>query len=483
MKDEEVGGELWRPRRRAMSCSSSRYSSRSLVGLLSAARPASFIESYSSRSPANPSTSVAYRPTPNEHVLSSATRPASYTDTHSTSIYIGQESPLFCRSATSEYTLPGILGSISPEELTCNKDTTLRPLEHIPATVSHLIQHPTFCDTNITVISEHPLEIRNCDDNVPQSSAGTDESGIQMNPLSTDNTRNVCQNKYVDNDASIGNCGRGARTEDITCMSETKTDIYISSHISAVQNNSKSTTVTDIQNTIHSLNSSQTSSVDSSVKPSTSGACMSCSIDLMRDEDKTSREKSILLNCPQYFPVISRQVNVMKYLKGSTNPTQSNAAHSTHTTNGENKGGTVLQTQKEKLCSENMSAQNVAYNELNGTVVINSEYPTSCTFKGPIEHEDEKILVNNLVYSTDLTCSIPGMNAQYFPPHLENIQNQEPYSFYDTTIGQAAIYSNASTVNHNTDIHLHKTNILHGLDDAEGNHQKEGKHSVLPDKN
>ena len=70
LKDEEVGGELWRPRRRAISCSSSPYSSRSLMGLLSATRPASFVETYSSRSPANPSTSVAYRPKPNEHVLS-----------------------------------------------------------------------------------------------------------------------------------------------------------------------------------------------------------------------------------------------------------------------------------------------------------------------------------------------------------------------------------------------------------------------------
>ena len=479
MKDEEVGGELWHPRRRAMSCSSSRYSSRSLVGLLSAARPASFIETNSNRSPANPSTSVAYRPTPNEHVLSGPIRPASYTDTHSTSICIGQDSPHFCRSATSESTLPGVVGCISPEELICNKDNPARPMEHIPATVSHLIQLPTFCDTNITVISEHPLEVRNCVDNVPHSSAGTDECGIKMNTSSTDKTRTECQKRYVDNDASNGNCKRGARTEDITCRSETERGIYISSHIRAVQNNSNSITVMDIQNTTHSVNSSQTSNVDSSVKPSISSSCISSSIDIKGDEDKTSCRKPMFVNCPQYFPVISPEVNVMKCLKGSANLTQSNAAHSTQTTNGDNKGVIVLQTQKEKSCSENMYAQNVVYNKLNAIAVINSEYSTSCVLKGPIRQEDEKRLVNNHVCSTDLICSTPGMNAQYISPHLENIQNQEPFSVYDTTIVQDATDSSDNTVNHNTDMHLHATSILHGYGDAEGNHQKEGKHPVL----
>lgn len=479
MKDEEVGGELWRPRRRAMSCSSSRYSSRSLVGLLSSARPASFIETHSNRSPANPSTSVAYRPTPNEHVLSGPIRPASYTDTHSTSICIGQDSPLFCRSATSECTLPGVVGCISPEELICNKGNSARPMEHIPATVSHLIQLPTFCDTNITVISEHPLEVRHCVDNVPHSSAGTDECDIKMNSSGTNNTRTECQNRYVDNDASDGNYKRGARTEDITCRHENEGGICISSHISAVQSNSNSMTATDIQNTIHSVNSNQTSNVDSSVKPSISSSCISSSIDLKGDEDKTSCRKSVFVNCPQYFPVISPKVNVMKYLKGSTNLTKSNAAHSTQTTNGDNKGVAVLQTQKEKSCSENMYAQNVVYNKPNAIAVINSEYPTSCMLKGPIRHEGEKRLVNNLVYSTDLICSTPGMNAQYISPHLENIQNQEPYSVYDTSIVQDATDSSESTINHNTDMHLHATNIMYGYDDAEGNHQKEGKHPVL----
>ena len=172
-------------------------------------------------------------------------------------------------------------------------------------------------------------------------------------------------------------------------------------------------------------------------------------------------------------------MNVMKYLKGSKNLIQSNAAHSTQTTDGDNKGVTVLQTQKEKLCSENMYAQNVVYNKLNAIAVINSEYPTSCMLKGPIRHEGEKRLVNNLVRSTDLICSTPCMNAQYISPHLENIQNQEPYSIYDTTIVQDATDSSDSTVNYNTDMHLHATNILHGCDDAEGNHQKEGKHPVL----
>ena len=449
------------------------------MGLLSATRPASFIETYSSRSPANPSTSVAYRPKPNEHVLSGPIRPASYTDTHSTSICVGQDSPLFCRSATSECTLPGVVGCISPEKLICNKDNPTRPMEHIPATVSHLIQLPTFCDTNITVISEHSLEVRHCVDNFPHSSAGTDKYDIKINSTCTDNTRTVCQNRYVDNYASNGNCKRDARTEDITCRSETERGIHVSSHISAVQNNSNSMTVTDIQNTIHSVNSSQTSNVDSSVTPSISCSCISSSIDIKGDEDKTSCRKSMFVKCPQYFPVISPEVNVMKYLKGSKNLIQSNAAHSTQTTDGDNKGVTVLQTQKEKLCSENMCAQNVVYNKLNAVAVIYSEYPTSCMFKGPIRREGEKRLVNILVRSPDLICSAQGMNAQYISPHLENIQNQEPYSIYDTTIVQDATDSSDSTVNYNTDMHLHATNILHGCDDAEGNHQKEGKHPVL----
>lgn len=349
-------------------------------------------------------------------------------------------------------------------------------MEHIPATVSHLIQLPTFCDTNITVISEHPLEVRHYVDNIPHSSAGTDERGIKINSSGTDNTRTVCQNRYVDNDAS---CKRDATTEDITCRSETERDIYISSHISAVQNNSNSMTVTDIQNTIHSVNSSQTSNVDSSVKPSISSSCISSTTDNKGDEDKISCRKSMFVNSPQYFPVISPEVNVMKYLKGSTNLTQSNAAHSTQTTNGDNKGVTELQTQKEKSCSENMYAQNVVYSELNAIAVINSEYPTACVLKGPIRHEGEKRLVNNLVYSADLICSTLGMNEQYISPHLENIQNQEPYSVSDTIIVQDATDSSDSTVNYNTDMHLHATNILHGYDVAEGTHQKEGKYPVL----
>ena len=475
MKDEEVGGELWRPRRRAMSCSSSRYSSRSLVGLLSAARPASFIESYSGRSPANPSSSVAYRPSSNEDVFLGPTRPASYTDTHPTSICTNQASPLFCRTATIECILPGAAGSISPEELAGHKDSPVRPMAHMQGTVSDVIQHPTLCGTNITVISEHPIEVRNCDHNIPHSSAGTDESGIKMNSSSTDNIRTMLENKYMDKDARTGSCERSGRTEDNTRRTETETDVHLSSHIVTVQTDSKGKTV---HNTICSVNFSQTPSVDSSVKSSISGAYVSYSTDIIGDKD-TSHKKSIFINCPQHRRVTSPEVKVMKYLKGSTNPTQSNVAYSTWTTNDENKGGTVLQTQREILCSENKSAQNIAYNDLNAIEVINSEYPTSCTFKRPIKHESEKSLVNNLVYSSDLTCSIPAKTAQYFPPHQENIHNQEPYSVDDTTVCEAVPDSNASTVNHNTDMHLHKTDMLHGHDDAKSNHQKEAKHPIL----
>ena len=124
---------MWRPRRRAMSCSSSRRSSRSFMGLLTSARPASFIESYSTKSPASP---VVLRP-------SVSTRPASYIEPHSSS----SSSPLICRAAASECILPGAVGPMSPIDLSTRNSP-----------VMHVLQRSTFCSTNISVISEHPAE-------------------------------------------------------------------------------------------------------------------------------------------------------------------------------------------------------------------------------------------------------------------------------------------------------------------------------------
>ncbi|KAJ9601031.1 hypothetical protein L9F63_000766 [Diploptera punctata] len=144
-EDEELGGEMWRPRRRAMSCSSSRRSSRSFVGLLTSARPASFIESYSVRSPANPSSPIIFRPT--KSVPGSA-RPSSYIEPHSSS----SSSPLICRAAASECILPGAVGPLSPVDLHTSSNRN--------SPVLHLVQRSAFCSTNISVISEHPGEIR-----------------------------------------------------------------------------------------------------------------------------------------------------------------------------------------------------------------------------------------------------------------------------------------------------------------------------------
>lgn len=450
MKDEEVGGELWRPRRRAMSCSSSHHSSHSLVGLLSAARPASFIESYSNRSPTNPSSPLVYRPARSEHVLPRSIRPASYIDAHSTT---GQVGPLYCTAAASEYMLPGATGPITPEEFHCNKNNPVSPMKHLPSTMSHLLQHSTFCSTNITVISEHPSEVRNCE-NMPQLSVNTAESGIKLNSSSTDNIINMLQNKYLNYDRRTANCGTGAETEDVTASGGAETELNVSSHISLPQISSNSTTVIDItENPITSQNAIQTSIVDSSVEPDILNGYMSHLTDPLRDQDKSSHKNSISVTYTCYSPGISSEY-VVEHLKDSTNPIQSNDAHSTLTNNGENsKGNTVIEIQEQRSCSENTSAQHVSCDEFSVIAVKSPEYSSSATLKGPIQNKDEKSLVSNLVHSTNLACSVPYTDTEYLPQHITvktgNIQNPESYSL-DTTLDQAVIDSNASTIRNQT---------------------------------
>nr|CAD7394682.1 unnamed protein product [Timema cristinae] len=66
-EDEEVNGELWRPRRRAMSCTSTRCSSQSLVRLLSAGRPASYIDTTSHSYSPSPATTHSQSPENSRH--------------------------------------------------------------------------------------------------------------------------------------------------------------------------------------------------------------------------------------------------------------------------------------------------------------------------------------------------------------------------------------------------------------------------------
>ncbi|XP_023701510.1 uncharacterized protein LOC111861300 isoform X2 [Cryptotermes secundus] len=450
-EDEEVGGELWRPRRRAMSCSSSRHSSRSLVGLLSAARPASFIESYSNRSPTNPSSPLVYRAARSEHILSGSTRPASYIDSHSTST--GQVSPLYCTADASECMLPGATGPITPEEFCCNKNNPVSPMKYLPSTLNHLLQHSTFCSTNITVISEHPSEVRNCE-NILALSVNTSESGIKLNSLSTDNTRNMLQNKYLKNDRRTVNCGTGAETEDVTTSGIAETDLHVSSQISLPQISSNSTTVIDTtENPTTSHNAIQMSTVDSSVEPYILNDYKSHLRDPLRDQDKSSHKKSTFVTYSQYSPLISSEY-VAEHLKDSTNPLQPNDAHSTLTKNGENsKDNTVIEIQEQISCSENISAQHVFCKEFSVTAVKSPEYSRSATLKGPVQTKDENSSVSNLAHSTTLTCGVPDTDSEYLPQHITittgNIQNQESYSF-DTNLDEAVIDSNASTTRNQT---------------------------------
>ncbi|CAG2057509.1 unnamed protein product, partial [Timema podura] len=66
-EDEEVDGGLWRPRRRAMSCTSTRCSSQSLVRLLSAGRPASYIDTTSHSYSPSPATTQSQSPANSRH--------------------------------------------------------------------------------------------------------------------------------------------------------------------------------------------------------------------------------------------------------------------------------------------------------------------------------------------------------------------------------------------------------------------------------
>lgn len=465
-----------------MSCSSSRHSSRSLVGLLSAARPASFIESYSIRNPTNPSSPIVYRPTRSERVLPGSTRPASYIDPHSTSSPVGQTVPLFCRAAASECILSDAAGLFSPEEFLCNNDNPVSQIKHVPSTASHLMHHSTFCSTNIAIISEHPSEVRNSEDNMPTLSASTVESHVKLNSSNTDTTGTLFQNKYLDNYRGIWNCDTATEIENITESRGSEIDLHISPQFS----NSDYTTVIDIAQNQTSHNASQTSSASSSIEILSDN--MSYSKDPARDQDKLSPKKSIFVTYPQYSPITSSESDTVKYLKESTSPIKSNAAYSVLTANGDNnKGNTVIEIQEQRSCSENIFAQNVPCNEINAITMISPEYSISATLKGPIKNKDRNSLVSNIVHSTNFTCNINPLtdtDAQYLPPclHLEkeNIQNQEYHSF-DTTLGQTVIDSNVSTIrNHNIDInlHLHEENVYHDQVHVESNNQ-EVRHLTL----
>lgn len=441
-----MGGELWRPRRRAMSCSSSRRSSRSLVGLLSAARPASFIESYPNRNPTNPSSPLVHRSARSEHVLTDSTRPVSCIDSHSTST--SQDRSLYCRAAASEYLLPGATGDITPEEFHCNKNNPVSSMKHLPSTVCHLLQHSTFCSTNITVISEHPSEVRN-GKNLPRLSASTAGSGIKSNSSSTDNTRNMLQIKHQNNDSRNANHGTDAEAEDSSRRAET--DLHGSSQFSLSKISSNSTTVMNI--TDNPTTSHNTSTVYCSVEPDILNGYMSHMTDHLKDQNKSSHKKSDFVTYSQYSPVISGEYDA-GHLKDSTNPIQSNVAHSTLTTNGENsKGNTVTELKEQRSRSENISAKHVSCNEFSVTTVKSPEYSISAILKGPIQNKDENSLDHNLVHSTNFTCSVPDTEAEYSPQYIAattvNIQNQEPYSS-DTSLDQAATDYNASKINNQT---------------------------------
>jgi hypothetical protein len=386
--------------------------------------------------------------------------------------------------------LPGAVGSISPEEILSNKDNPASQIKHAPPTVSHLLHHSTFSSTNIMIISEHPSEVKNREENTATLSVSTIKSRSRLNSSNTVTTSNVLQNKYLDNERESGNCEAATEIEDITRRKGAEIDLHISSYIPPNFSNSDGTTVIDIaHNPLTSHNASQTSSVSSSIGLDILNDYMPCSADPVKDQDKQCPKEPIIATYPQYSPIISSEHNTVKYLKGSTNLIKSNVSHSMPTANDENnKGNTVTTIQGQRSCSENTFAQNVPCNKLNATTVINPEYPRSAVLKGPIEDKDKNNLVSDTLHSTNLTYNINPLtdtDTQYLPPCLhvktENIQNQEIYSD-DTTLGQTVIESNVSTTrNHNIDInmHLHKANILHGQVNVESNKQKVARHSIL----
>jgi hypothetical protein len=361
-------------------------------------------------------------------------------------------------------------------------------IKHVQASVSHTFQHSTFCSTNITVISEHPSEARNREDNVLlPPPVSTVEFGIKLNYSNTDSTSTTFQNKYLDNDRGTGNCETGTKTKESSSSREAETDAHIFSHISPQRTNSNGTTVIGIaKNPVHSHNASQISSVDSSVELDTLSGHMSYSTDAVWYQDKSSPKKSVSVTFPEYSPVISSELNVVKHLKDSTDPIQWHAAPSTITTNSENsRGDTVIGIQEQRLSSENTSAQNVSCDEANVKEVTNPEYTRSAALKGPIHDKDENSLVGNFVQSTNLTCNINPLHTdtQHFPLRLifktENIKHQKPYTFH-TTSDQAVTDSNASKIrSHNTEMnmYLHKTNI-HDPVDSESNHKQEVIHPI-----
>jgi hypothetical protein len=324
--------------------------------------------------------------------------------------------------------LPGATGAFISEEFNCNKNNPVSSMKHLPSTVSHLLQHSTLCSTNITVISEHPSEVR-YGKNLPRLSASTSESGIKSNSSSTDNTRNMLQNKHQNNDSRNLNNGTGAEAEDFSRRAET--DLHGSSQFLPKISSNSTTVINITENPTTSHNTIQASTIDCSVEPDILNGYVSHMTDHLKEQNKSSHKKSVFLTYSQYSPVISSECDA-EHLKDSINPTQSNVAHSTLTTNGENsQGNMVIELKEQRSWSENISAQHLSCNEFSVTTVKSPEYSISATLKEPIQNKDENSLVHNLVHSTNSACSAPHTEAEYSPQctaiTIGNIQNQESY--------------------------------------------------------
>jgi hypothetical protein len=349
--------------------------------------------------------------------------------------------------------LPGATESIAPEEFNCNNNNPVSSMKHLSSTVSHMIQHSTFCSTNITAISEHPSEVRNCK-NISKLSVSKAESGINSNSSSTENIRNTLQNKHLNNGNRNVNYGIGAEIEDVTASTRAVIASHGTSQIPLPKISSNSTPVTNItQNPTTSHSAIQISTFDCSVEPNILNGYLPYMTDPLKNQAKSTHNKSVFVTCSQYSPLISSKY-VGEHLKYSTYPIQSNDEHPPLTATGKNSSSnTVIGIHEQRSWPENTYAQHESCNEFSVTTVKNPEYTTSDTLKGPIQNKDENSFIHNLVHSTNLTCNVLDREAEYFPQYIAittgKIQNQESYAL-DTTLDQAVTDYNASTIKNQT---------------------------------
>ncbi|XP_069678305.1 uncharacterized protein [Periplaneta americana] len=387
-EDEEVGGELWRPRRRAMSCSSSRRSSRSLVGLLSAARPASFIESYSNTSPTSPASPVVYRPTTGDHVLPS-TRPASYIDPRSISNPACQDSPLVCRGAASECILPGAVRPISPEELRAFES----PSKHAPALIGHQLQHSSFCSTNITVISEHPSEVKTLD----ECERDNPFSEHKLDSSSDGSTNSVLENEYQKLE-TLDNCEAGT----IPLHNDT-----VSVDIAHVLSTSQNSILEDRDSSSLELdNGSQFRAVDD-----------------LRNQNESSpnvSSKKQITN-PQLSSSILRDTSDLNQTNSSADIKNSNVTHSELSASDGN-GAVTVKTKDQIDYSKSVPTELVLSD-------VAAKHSDTVTQQGPTEDKAEDVIVRNVVHSSNVssnTNSPNDINAQdTINQRSENKPNEE----------------------------------------------------------